>query len=320
MGTADERAATAGGTSSGSSSAAVSRPDATLATPDLAAIESMVRRAIDERRPDLLTLVGNGEFSIAMRWTSGGHDWVVKRVPPFPSREKADDYVAVTLEYIGMLRDRGVRCVTTDLHVVDRPGGSAVVYHAQPLLDVDNLVSNILRRTDPTDGHPVVGIVLDQLVHVTADGVGFDAQFANWYWFEGEPWQFDFSTPLQLDERKVVRFDTTGFLREYPLPVRWYVYKELMKLAPQFGDTRFVLQDVLAQLHRERMEQWCAPVMAYARERHGYELSLAEAEAKYREEIKFFPALLKIKRAQRTWLQRTGRRYDTLLPTKSAFD
>ena len=45
----------------------------------------------------------------------------------------------------------------------------------------------------------------------------------------------------------------------------------------------------------------------------------AEAKARFDEDAKFFPTLLKVKRFQRAWVQRTRRRYDTLLPATTSF-
>ena len=56
-----------------------------------------------------------------------------------------------------------------------------------------------------------------------------------------------------------------------------------------------------------------------ARRVAGIELSWEAAQASYREDRRMFPILFRIKRAQRMWIQRTGRQFDTLLPAKSTF-
>lgn len=279
-----------------------------------------MRRAIDERRPESLTLIGNGEFSLAVRWDEGDTSWVVKRVPPFADRGPADDYVATTRAYMDVLAARGVRLVTTHLVALDRADRSAVVYHVQPLLDLPTLADQIMRVTQPSPDHPLVRAVVDHVVQVLEPGdIGFDAQFANWCWFEGAPWQLDFSTPLVFDERSRVRFDISGFAREYPPPVRPLVVRELLKLAPKYRDTRYVLTDLLAGLHRQGLEAWSPAVVEYVRSAHGIAVSDAEAAAICAEESAFFPKLLRLKRLQRGWRQRTGRRYDTLLPSVSSY-
>jgi Family of unknown function (DUF6206) len=297
----------------------VNRPDRSPVAPDVDAVEAVVRRAIDERRPDLLTVVGNGELTIALRWDVGGEPCVVKRVPPFPSAAAADQYVALVRRHIDQLTERGVRCVATDLHSLPRSDGSVVVYHCQPLLSTEGLADQIIRRDEPSPEHPVLLAVLDHVVRVVGDGVPLDAQIANWYWFEGEPWQLDLSTPLDIDEQGDICFDSSGFRREYPAAVRGIVYKELMKVAAGFSQVDWVLTDVMTQLHRQGLEQWCAPFAAAALDRHGRSIDPAEAKARFDADAKFYPTLLRMKRFQRAWMQRTGRRYDTLLPVTTSF-
>ena len=297
----------------------MSRPDAAVAVPDVAAIESVIRRAIDERRPDLIPAIGNGEFSIAMRWDAGDGASVVKRVPPFRSRSAANQYVDLVREHLDDLRGRGVRCVTTDLHILDRSDGSAVVYHAQPLLNSDQLADRILANSAPTDEHPVLTTVVDIIVRVVGAGTPLDSQFANWYWFENEAWQLDFSTPLMLNEKGRIRFDATGFQREYPALTRRLVYRELMKIAPRYSDTKFVLTDNMVQLYRQGLDFWDTALADAAQRRHGLEISRVEARKRFDEDAKFYPTLLRLKRLQRGWIQATHRRYDTLLPAVTSF-
>ena len=294
-------------------------PATAVPAPDIVAIEALVRRAIDERRPDLLTVVGNGELTIALRWDGNDGPCVVKRVPPFPSPATADEYIALVRRHIDDLEQRGVRCVATDLYQLPRSDGSVVVYHCQPLLTAEHLADQVLRRDEVSAEHPIVVAVVDHVARAVGDGVPLDAQFANWYWFEGEPWQLDLSTPLYLDDAGNVCFDPTGFQREYPAVARRIVYKELMKVAAGFSKVDWVLTDTMTQLHRQGLERWCAAVTTAAADRVGVVIDPAEAKARFDEDAKFFPTLLKVKRLQRAWVQRTRRQYDTLLPATTSF-
>ena len=294
------------------------RPDRSLPTPDIPAIEATVRRAIDERNPDLLTVVGNGELTIALRWEHEGAPLVVKRVPPFPHRAAADEYTALVRAHVADLEQRGVRCVTTELHSLQRNDDTVVVYHCQPLLASELLADQILRADIESADHPVVAAVVDHVVRVVGDGIPLDAQIANWYWFEGQVWQLDLSTPLNVDERGDICFDSTGFQREYPAPLRRLVYKELMKVAPGFSEVDWVLTDILTQLHRQGLERWC-PAVTDAAARRGRTIDPAEGKRRFDADAKFYPTLLRMKRLQRAWMQRTGRQYDTLLPATTSF-
>jgi hypothetical protein len=295
------------------------RPDMAMPEPDVQAIEAVMRRAIDERRPDLLHIIGNGELTIAIRWDQGDSPCVIKRVPPFPTRAAADEYCGFVRQSIDDMTSRGVSCVATGMHTLDRADGSAVVYHCQPLLASEMLGDQILQRTQPDAELPLLTAVVDHVVRVVGDGIPMDSQFANWYWFEDRPWQLDLSTPLMLKPSGDICFDTTGFVREYPTLVRRIVYKELMKVAPGFADVEWVLTDLMVQLYRNGLDAWCAPVAAAAHTRHGIELSPARAKERFDADAKFFPNLLRLKRLQRSWMQRTRRRYDTLLPVTTSF-
>jgi hypothetical protein len=295
------------------------RPDAPLPPPDLVAIEALIRRAIDQRRPELLSIIGHGEISIAIRWKTGDTECVMKRVPPFPNRAAADRYCQFVRTYTDDLRRIGIRCVSTELFALNRDDDSTVVYHCQPLLDVSLLADHVLRASEPNVSNPLMNAVIDAIVSVHAAGLPIDGQFANWYWFEGEVWQLDFSTPFVLDSNGEVCFDVTGFTLEYPAPVRKIVQKELMKIVTKFGEIVWTLEDVLTQLVRQGLDVWCEPATAYALSQHQLVISPTLARERCRAEAKFYPALLRLKRIQREWRQRTRRRYDTLLPASSTY-
>jgi hypothetical protein len=297
----------------------LTRPDLDVATPELGEVERAIREAIDRRRPCSLPTVGSGEFTLAVHWRHDGGECVVKRVPPFSSRARAEEYTAIVFDYIARLEASGVRCVRTAQHIVDRHDGSAVVYEIQPRLDASALADEILRAADVRRGHPVVGAIVDRIVAAVGQGVPIDGQAANWYWFEGEPWQLDLSTPPLVDETGEIPYEAMAFLRQFPKIVRGYVYKEFRRLAPKFGDVAYVITDVMTQLNRQELPQWCGAVADYAREAHGIEVFLAEATRLAAEEATFYPMLHRMKRAQRWWVQHTGRRYDTLLPPASSY-
>lgn len=297
----------------------MSRPDELNGLPDVAEIEAVVRRAIDRRRPELLELVGYGEFSLALRWTSNGVDYVVKRVPPFPTVESAAGYCEVTRDYIHTIEASGVDCVATELQQLDRPDGSAVVFHCQPLLDASLLVSNLLRETAPRDDHPAVKAVVTAIGDIVDDQVALDAQCSNWFWYDDKVWYLDLSTPLLLDDNKMVKFEIEGFAREYPMAFRPIVKSELLRLVPHYTDLAHVLHDLLANLHRERLVQWSHAFATAGGHQYGIELSLHKAARMFRSDARLFPWLQRLRRAQRFWIQATGRRYDSMLPAVSSY-
>lgn len=294
------------------------RPDIPIREPDLAAIEAAVRRAIDERHSDDLVLLGNGEFSLALRWGDGDEAIVVKRVPPFDDRTLADRYIRAVDVYIADLERHGVHCVSTRQLTHQRANGSVVVYHCQPLLDPARLADRVLAAADPSPDHPVVQAVLDAIITVVEGGGTIDAQVANWYWFEDRLWQLDFSTPIALDERGKLPYPASAFLREYPLVVRPLVLREMVKLIPPYSQVPHNVVDIMAHLMRVGLEHWC-PSVSEAAAARGYTAGVDEARAAYAEQLKFYPPLLKLKRAQRRWMELTRRTYDVMLPSVTSY-
>ena len=296
------------------------RPDHTPNAPDGATVEAAIRRAIDERRRDLVDIVGAGELTIALRWTSEGRSCVVKRMPPYPDRASAEKYMDVVRGNIARLESLGVRCVSNTMELVERADGKWVVIHCQPLLDADTLADHVLRTRTPSADDPLVTTLVDRVVAAVSNGEPIDPQFANWSWVDDDLWLLDLSTPFVMDGMDIV-YDTSGFQREFPWLLRRLIYKELMKAAIHYTtDVEYVLTDVMTQLHRSRMSAWCQPFADAAKARHGIAIDPAVAQQRCDADAKFYPFMLRTKRFERRWRQMTGRRYDALLPEKSTFD
>lgn len=293
----------------------MSDPRLRLGEFDLAALEAEVRHAIDHHEPERLDIVGQGEFSLALRWGDDG-ERVVKRIPPFLSRATADVYTALVREYLDVLTRRGVHCVATEVFTLDRDDGSAVVYLSQPRLDPARLADNVLAVTEPADAHPIIDDLVDLIASVPGSQVGLDGQVPNWYHFEDELWHLDFSTPIMLLPDDGIRFDAAGFWREYPVILRPLVQRELLKIAPRFLDPAFVMKDAAANLFRQDLDAWLPAMIAAAEAKTDLGFTEAEARAAYEEDAKIYPLLQRLKRWQRAWIQRTGRRFDTLLPVE----
>jgi hypothetical protein len=294
-------------------------PEVLLGLPDPAEIEELARRAIDERRHDIVDIVGNGEFSLAMRWPVEGGDVVVKRVPPFRDAATAEQYCQVTRDYIGIIEAAGVACVRTELLQLERADGSTVVYHCQPLLSPDALVSNILRDHAPDADHPVVAGVIAAIGRVVAPRVAFDGQASNWGWHDGRVWYLDLSTPLLLDENDQLLFASDVFDLEYPWFIRPILAREAQKWLPRYAELEFVLHDLVALLHREGLDAWCAPFAAAIQRDLGIPISLDRARKNFQTDARFYPFAHALRKLQRAWLQHTGRRYESLLSPTSSY-
>jgi hypothetical protein len=240
-------------------------------------------------------------------------------VPPFRSAEAAAQYCAVTRDYVAAIEASGVACVTTELLQLERPDGSAVVYHCQPLLAPGQLVSNILRADTPAADHPVVTSVVAAVGRVVRPHLAFDGQVSNWGWHDGQAWYLDLSTPFLLDEHDGLQFPDDGFDLEYPWFIRPLLAREAHKWLPRYTELEFVLYDLVALLHREGLDAWCPPFAEAIKRQFDIDISLERARKNFTSDARFYPFTHALRKLQRSWLQRTGRRYESLLTPTSSY-
>ncbi len=287
---------------------------------DLHEVEAAVGAAIRTGDASKLRLLGRGEISIVLGWPSAVPEHALKRVPPFRTRQMAETYLLACEQNFDILRSAGVGIWPTTLHLIERSDGTAVVYHRQPIADVEQLGTNVLRAAPPADHHPLLEAIIAATRAVVTPTVGFDVQAANWLWDGITATQLDFSSPFLLDEKRTdLLFDTSAFLREYPAALRPLVKRELTKLVRRFTTPEGALSDMVANLVKEGLEQWVDPAVAIARTQ-GIVIDATEARKLLADDAKLMPLLLKVKRSQRWWVQHTGRSYDSLLPHDTTYD
>ncbi|MEI8238464.1 MAG: DUF6206 family protein [Actinomycetota bacterium] len=287
---------------------------------DLAVVEATVGAAIRTGDESALQLLGHGEISIVLGWPSAAPQHALKRVPPFPSRAAAATYITACERNFELLRVAGVGIWPTTLHTLERADGRVVVYHRQPVADVSQLGTNVLRNAPSAGHHPFLEAVVVLTKAVTRPDVGFDVNAANWLWDGTTATQIDFTSPFLLDHTgKDLQFDTSSFLREYPTIIKPVLRKELLKLIVRYTTPEGALNDMLSHLYKEGLEQWVDPTVDIART-HGVTLDKVAAQKMLTDDAKLLPLLLKVKRTQRWWVHHTRRTYDSLLPHGTTYD
>jgi hypothetical protein len=293
-------------------------PDSTI---DLHEVEASIAAAIRGNGINSLRLLGHGEISIVLAWPQAAPRVALKRVPPFRNAVEATRYVAACNGFFATLQRADVAVWPTELLTVERPDGTAVVYHQQPIADVAQLGSNVLRAAEPAASHPLLDAIIDAAGRVCGPTVGFDVQLANWLWDGTTATQLDFTSPFTLTEsRKDITYDSHAFLQEYPLLLRPYLKRELTKLIQRYTTAEGALADMVSNMLKEGLDEWVDPAIATINQRLGLTLRRETAQKMLEEDASFMPLVLKLKKSQRWWLHHTGRRYEALLPDETTYD
>ena len=293
---------------------------------DLGEIEGAVANAIRRRSTAELKLLGHGEISVVLAWPTNAPTAAVKRVPPFRDLARAQQYVGVCDDFFATLRSANVGIWPTTLHIHERADGRAVVYHQQPIADIRQLGSNVLRAAAPADTHPLLDAITDAAGKVCSRTLGFDCQLANWLWEGSTATQIDFTSPFALTaDRDDLLYDSHAFMQEYPLVIRPYLRKEFTSLLRRFTTPEGALGDMVANMMKEGLDHWVDPAIETINERLGKlglggNLRREKAQWMYDNDRKLLPTVLKVKKVQRWWLTHTGRRYEQLLPEKTTYE
>lgn len=288
---------------------------------DFGDVEAAVANAIRHRNTDGLKLLGHGEISVVVAWPTTAPAAAVKRVPPFRDLARAQQYVEVCDDFFATLRSADVGIWPTTLHIHERRDGRAVVYHQQPIADISQLGSNVLRSAPPADTHPLLEAIADAAAKVCSRTLGFDCQLANWLWDDNTATQIDFTSPFALTEdRDDLLYDSHTFMQEYPLVIRRYLRKEFTSLLRRFTTPEGALGDMVANMMKEGLHEWVDPAIETINSRLGINLRREKAQWMYDNDRKLLPTVLKVKKVQRWWLTHTGRSYEQLLPEKTTYE
>jgi len=267
---------------------------------ELAELEALVVRSLDERSDSLLNVLGYGEVSVALGWPVDEARFVCKRTPPFTHDEFAA-YEALVNEYVQRLRERGLGVVDTTLVPLER-GDQIVSYLVQPKLDSVTLGHNILRSAEPDADHPFL-VALGEVLEVVSPTISIDAQAPNFAWDGTDLTLVDVGTPFLWDANRSLRFDMAPFLRMLPAPTRWLATREMTKLVTRWNDPRRVGVDIVANMWREGLVEWVDPtVEALNRALSAAEpITADEAHRFYKEDLTIWPVVKKLQAIERWW-------------------
>lgn len=294
------------------------RATASLSDAELELLERMVDRALAAGDESELPVLGYGEISLVLCWPADNPKFACKRLPVFPSSGRFEAYRRTLEDYVSTLEAAGIRVAKTEMRAVQRPDGGVVGYVVQPILPSGALAPEILRRTDPADGHPLVEAVVASAARAVNPRLGLDAQLANWIWQEQRLTYIDVSTPLIWSPEGQPRLDMELIADAFPGILRWPLRRFVAPgILDTYRDLRKVYLDVTGNLLKERLDRWLPAFLDQLNRRIEQPLTEGEVRAYYRSDARLWSALLLLRKTDRAWRRRVrGRPYPFLLPER----
>jgi hypothetical protein len=294
----------------------VTGESARLSDGELRELDELVEEAMGSDREEMLPVLGYGEISLVLGWPAADPRFACKRLPPFPSRERFAAYRETLEDYLGVLREAGVRVVATEMRGVERSDGTVAGYVVQPVLPEQDLAPAILHRTDPGDGHPLVEAVVGTAAQTVGPRVGLDAQLANWTWDGDGLTYLDVSTPMTWSAQGQARLDMDLLAQAYPGFLRWPLRRFVAPgILEAYRELRGVYLDLAGNLLKERLDPWLPRFLEAINRRIAQPLDQDEVHSYYRSDARLWSALLRLRKLDRAWRRRVRRRpYPFLLP------
>jgi hypothetical protein len=288
-----------------------------LTDAELGSLEDDVQRALAAADGTALRVLGHGEISLVLGWPADAPRWACKRLPPFPSADRAGAYADTLGRYLTVLAERGVTVLDTEVRSIERGGGGVAVYCVQPVLPAGTVATDVV-RAEPERAAAIFGQIVDHVFAAADERVGFDAQLSNWAAVDGGLVYLDVTTPLLRRPDGSEELDTDLFLASFPwllrAPVKRFVVPGVID---RYHRPRTVVLDLAANLLKERLEPHLPTVLAATDGRVDPPLSEAEVRADYRSDARTWAALQALRRADRAWQRRVRRRpYPFLLPDR----
>ena len=283
----------------------------------LRSLESDVRRALDHDERAGLRVLGYGEISLVLGWPHDAPRAACKRLPPFPSPSPAAAYERTLDRYLELLAAHGVDVVPTEVRSLALDDGTVAVYCVQPVLPPGSIATDVV-RAEPDRAPGLFGQIVDHVLAVTDETIGFDAQLSNWAVHGGNLVYLDITTPLLRDDDGAEELDTGLFLASLPWLLRHPVARFVVPgVIERYHQPRTVLLDLAANLVKERLDEHIGAALVEANRHVEPPLTEAEVRADYRSDARTWAVLQALRRVDRAWQRRIRRRpYPFLLPDR----
>lgn len=280
---------------------------------ELDGLEADVADALVSADRSRLNIIGYGEISVALGYPADAPRVVCKRLAPATPGQFAY-YSDLIDQYIADLTNVGIGVAPTTPMLVERER-RGVAYLVQPLLDSSTLGHKVLASAEPDAEHPFVLALAQTVMHAT-NRLSIDAQVTNWSWSDGALTLVDVGTPFMWDADGKLLLDMAPFATMLPAPLRPLVIKDLTKVITRWQTPQGVGHDIVANLYREGLPEWIAPVVAALNRAADpsdplHQVDPEIAHGLYLEDAKTFPRMKKLQQIERAWRTRVRRQpYD----------
>ncbi|MBN1533408.1 MAG: hypothetical protein JXA20_12140 [Spirochaetes bacterium] len=223
------------------------------------------------REPAQLSIIGYGEISTVMQISSGvkaATPWIWKKMPPFPSLQEVLEYVRVYGEYRSILvQEIGLTVPEQGVSYFNH-GSFFTVYAGQERQNPAGLCHRLIRGMDGQEAAKLFRRLLAEIRKVHAYNrrggrilVGLDCQLSNWVIESdrhgplierGTLTYIDTSSPLYRIEGRE-QLNTELLIKNAPSFLRAIIKVFFLKdVVDRYYDTRSVIIDLIATLHKEQ--------------------------------------------------------------------
>lgn len=289
-------------------------------TIDLAALEATVELALERGDESGLHVLGYGEITTVVAWPDADGPFACKRLPLF-TEERFAVYRPAFDDYLVALAERGIDVLPTELVHQTRPDGRIVAYCVQPALPRASLLPQVLRDTSAADDaeprtRALLTALVEHLAQVVDERVGIDAQVSNWAVRDAGLVYLDVSTPFLRDAAGHDRFDCDTYLESIPAIFRGFARRFVIPGVVQtYHSMHSIVLNLAGHLTKEGLDEWIPLTLDLARERLGVDLTPRAARRHYRNDVRLWGLIQRVRRVDRVWQRRVRRRaYPFLLP------
>ncbi len=295
-----------------------------LGAQELARLEEAVQQALvtgDERH---LRVVGYGEITTVLHWTTGGRPVACKRLPGLADEAAFERYRSCVEKYIEQLAASGVAVPATAIQGVPCQGawenlptnGSVTAYCVQDIVPEGCFLPRKMAACGEGEAARIFQGVVELICATITDRVGLDAQLSNWAWERDQLWYVDISTPFLRDEQGREVFDVELHIASVPWALRGLMRALFLHpILDKYYTIRGTLIDILGNMYKERLDALVPAFVAIASQFASPPITVDEVRKYYSGDARLWALLQALRRADRWWQRRVRRRpYPFLLP------